>query len=144
MTKKYLSNDTAQGGGHLDIDELKRVLSQHLGRENAAFFAQAIHDKQGEYLEETSRFSRLIEWIDNEIRIAGIVINTFSPADKHDTYTTADFKLWREHLHIISEMLFFREILVDARTTTAQRRNIEYTACKLYGIHYNEDLGGYV
>lgn len=144
MTKKYLSNDSLSGGGQFDIDELKRVLSQHLGKENAEFFAQAIHTKQGEYLEETSRFSRLIAWIDNEIRNAGIVINAFSPADKHDAYTTANFKLWREHIHLIGEMLYFREMLADNRATTAQRQNIEYAVCKLYGIHYNKDLGGYV
>lgn len=145
MMKQHLSNGTAKGGGlHIDINELTQMLSQHIGREQAEFYAQAIHKEQGTYLEETSRFARLVEWIDNEIRNAGIVINDFSPADKTDTYNTAQYKLWDEHVSLIGKLLVFRAFLVDSRSTTQQRRNIEYTACKIFGIHYNEDLGVYV
>lgn len=140
MMKKFHSNENSG----LDINALKQALTQHIGWQNAEFFAMAIHNKQGEYLEETSRFSRLVDWCDNEIRQAGIVLNVFSPADKTKDYTQANFNLWRENIHIIAELLYFRELLVDSRATTEQRNNIEYTICKLYGIHYNEELGGYV
>ena len=143
MTSKYHFNQQEQGGG-FDFYDLKNALAKQYGEQNAAFFAMALNEQAGAFLETASRFSKLVDWCDKEIKQAGAIINTFSPADKTTDYTQAQAKLWREQVHYLAELVYYHALLTDHRTTTAQRQNIEYTICKLYGINYDEYLGDYV
>ena len=128
MASKYLS-DGNKGGG-FDFYDFKKLLTEQYGKQNAEFFAAAFRDKAGEFLEQSSRFSTLVDWCDEEIRKAAALVNVFSPADKADDYTQAQAKLWREQLHYVAELVYFRGILLDHRTTHEQRQNIEYTISK--------------
>lgn len=144
MTSKYLSKQTAPPGGGFDFYDFKKALQGQFGEQNAAFFEMAFREQAGAFLEQASRFSKLAEWCEKEIKLAGDIINTLSPADKTDGYTVELLKTFREQVHYVAELVYFHGLLLDHRTTTEQRENIEYTICKLYGVHYNEDLGSYV
>jgi hypothetical protein len=141
MAKHHFN--TTQGGG-FDFYDFKKALALQFGKQNAEFFAMAFREQAGAFLEQSSRFSKLVDWCDKEIRRAGAILNIFSPADKTDEYTTAQVKLWRDQVDYVAELVYFRELLVNHNTTTAQRENIEYTICKLYAVHYDEYLGDYV
>lgn len=143
MTRKYLSKNNEKAAA-FDFYDFKKALAERYGEQNAEFFAMALHEQAGEFLEQSSRFSKLAEWCEKEMRQAGAVLNVFSPADKNADYTQERAKMWLENVHYFAELTYFHGILLDHRTTTAQRENIEYTICKLYGVHYNEYLGDYV
>lgn len=144
MTAKTPFNKNDSSGGGFDFYDFKKALARQFGAQNAEFFAMAFHEQAGVFLETASRFSKLVNWCEKEIRQAGGLINCFSPADKTTDYTQAQAKLWREQVHYIAELVYFHALLIDHRTTTEQRQNIEYTICKLYGIHYSEHLEDYV
>ena len=145
MTSKYHSNnESKQPCGGFDFYDFKKALTETYGERTAEFFAAAFRQVGGELLEQASRYNSLIDWLDNEIRQAGGIINAFSPASKTEDYTTEHAKLWREQVHYVAELVYFRGLLIDNRTSNQERQNVEYTVCKLYGIKYNEYLGGYV
>lgn len=144
MTEKTHFNKNSNTGGGFDFYDFKNALAKQYGKQNAEFFAMAWRQMEGALLEQASRFTKLVDWCDKEIRQAGGIINTFSPADKTVDYSTAQAKLWREQVHYAAELVYFRALLLDNRTSNEQRENIEYTICKLYEIHWNEQLGDYV
>ena len=137
-------NNREQAGGGFDFYDFKAALEKQYGKQNAEFFAMAWRQMEGDLLEQSKRFSKLLDWCDKEIRQASIGVNVFSPADKTEDYTQGNVQLWRSSVHYLAELVYFRGVLMDSRTTNEQRQNIEYTICKLYGIAYNETLGDYV
>ena len=144
MMEKTLFNKNGNTGGSFDFYDFKNALAKQYGKQNAEFFAMAWRQMEGVLLEQASRFSKLVDWCDKEIRQAGGIINVFSPADKTADYSTAQAKLWREQVHYVAELVYFRGLLLDNRTTNEQRKNIEYTIEKLYGIKYSEELNDYL
>lgn len=144
MTEKSPFNKSGNSGGGFDFYDFKTALAKQYGVQNAEFFAAAWRELSDVCFEIASRYSKLVAWCDKEIRQAGGIINAFSPADKTADYTTEQAKLWREQVHYVAELVYFRGLLLDHRTTNKQRENIEYTICKLYGIHYSEHLEDYV
>ncbi len=97
-------------------------------------------------LEQESKYSKLVDWIDREIKDKMTTANFFSPADmdKVGDYTNNFFETFREQLSDIAMLTYFRELLLDDRTTTKMRENIEYSIGKVFGIHYDEYLKDYV
>ena len=129
---------------HFDFYDFKTALAAEYGATMAEFYAAMWKEAQGEFLEQSSKFAQLVEWIDKELRIYAPLVNAFSPADKTTDYTTTDLKNWREQVHYVAELIYFRGVLLDSRTTTEQRRNIDYTMCKIYGIKYDDEIRGYL
>ncbi len=143
-TEKILLSKNKNVSGGFGFDEFKTALAKQYGKQNAEFFAMAWRQIEGAFLEQASRFSKLVAWCDKEIGQASGIINVFSPADKTADYTTGKAKLWMEQVHYIAELVYFREILLDDRTTTEQRENVENTIEKLYGVRYSEDYKDYI
>lgn len=142
MTTKSLSNE--QAAAPFDFYDFKKALTKQYGAMYAEMFARTMQEQAGEILTLASRFEKLVSWCDNEIRTAARVVNSFCPADKTTDYTQAQAKIWREELQHVAELVYFRGLLMDCRTTSKQRENIEYTLNKLYGVKYSEYLGDYV
>ena len=142
MTKKSHSDNKTCGG--FDFYDFKKALAEQYGDRNAEFFAMAFRQVSGDLLEQASRYNRLVDWLDKEMRQAGGIINAFTPAAKTDDYTQAQAKLWREQVHYFAELLYFRGLLLDNRTSNEERQNIEYTLEKIYGVKYDEYLEDYV
>lgn len=142
MTEKYHFNE--QAADPFDFMNFKKALIKQYGAIQGEFLSKAINEQYGDFLEQSSRFFKLVQWCENEIKQAGAIINVFTPADKTDFYTTADFKTFREQVQTVGELVYYHALLLDSRTTTAQRENIEHTICKVYGVKYNEYLGVYL
>ena len=99
------------------------------------YFSYAWREKVDEMLTTESRFTKLVEWLDKEIEQKLSLVNVFCPADRTDDYTNQFFQTYTEQMKDIAVMTHCRELLLDSRTTTQMRENIEYTICKVYGIH---------
>lgn len=116
------------------------ILSQTLD----TYFSYAWREHLGEFLAVESRYSKLVEWIDKEISMCKMLINVFCPADKHENYTNEDIRNYLSNMQKFSVLTHCRFILLDSRSNTKMRENIEYTLCKLYDISYDEELGKYI
>lgn len=118
-------------------DLMKRVFEQN----NQEFFSYAWRESVVELLSSESKYSRLLEWINERLSFEFSIINTFNPADKESDYTKKQMKTYLKACETVGVLLNAKYIIMSDTCTTKMRENWEYTLCKLYGISYNKDLG---
>lgn len=125
----------------------KKILTAIRNKLNDGFceyFSYVWREKVIETLTEESKYTKLVRWLDREIEQTASTVNIFCPADKTENYSNKFFQTYLEQMKNLAVMIHFRELLLDERTTTQMRENLEHTVCKLYGIHYSEFLDDYV
>ena len=128
-------------------ENILKAIEQELNKGNEQFFGYAWRDKLkilGDFLEEESRYTQLVTWINQEIGKTNQTKNVFSPASKDKDTTLAMVNNYLSLMQKLAVLIHCREMLLDSRTTTQERENIEYTLCKLYKIHYSEKLRSYI
>lgn len=127
-------------GKKYGIDDLCETLRLEFTRNNQAFFSYAWREKLGDLLEEESRYARLVDWLNERIEFYGSVINPLSPAVSdvgEEGYLIA--------IQDYAVLIHCRDLLLDSRTTTEERENIEKWLCKRYKIRYeSEYFKGYI
>lgn len=124
--------------------KLIAVLSDEFKKIGEQFSEFLWKEKLGEMIETQRRFVRLVEWIDREIEVSGLSIDISAPMNKDKDYTKGDMAAYLDGIQRFAVLVHSRELLLDDRTNGEQRRNIEYTLEKLYGVHYDEYLECYV
>lgn len=124
--------------------KLIAVLSDEFKKIGEQFSEFLWKEKLGEMIETQRRFVRLIEWIDREIEVSGLSIDISAPMNKDKNYTKGDMAAYLDGIQRFAVLVHSRELLLDDRTSGEQRKNIEYTLEKLYGVHYDEYLEDYV
>ncbi len=127
-----------------EVNDLYEALSKSLRKNNQTFFSYAWREQIENMIATESKYSRLVEWIDREIELSGELLNVFSPADKTEDYTKGYLANYLEQIQKYAVLVHCKDLLLDSRTTTQMRENIEYTLGKLYGIHYSNELEIYV
>lgn len=137
-------DDTEKQNRDRLADKILKAIRNKLNDSFCEYFSYAWREKVDEMLTTESRFTKLVEWLDKEIRQKLSLVNMFCPADRIDGYTNQNFQTYSEQIKDIAVMTHCRELLLDSRSTTQMRENIEYTVCKVYGIHYSEFLNAYV
>lgn len=120
----------------MEIDRILKEIEKELRKNNIEYFSYAWREKIINFLEDESRYSKLVEWIDNKIEFNRKYINVFNPADKTESYTNEFFKNYMEALKDFAFLINMKLILLDEKSTTKMRENIEYTICKLYNIKF--------
>lgn len=128
----------------MEIKEIEKALEREIKAHLGEYFSYAWRDKLGEMLAVESKFARLLEWVNKEIADCCFVVNFFSPADKNENYTMTHIKIYLDKMRDLAVLVHCRELLLDNRTTVEMRENVEYTICKLFNIHYCENLKCYV
>lgn len=126
------------------MNKLLENIERFLRDNNEEYFSYAWRTGISEILTTESKYSRLIDWINSEIKYYQDNMNVFNPAHKIDGYTNAFLRIYRDACMNITILLNFKHILLDDNTTVQMRENIEYTMCKLYNIKYNDILKIYV
>lgn len=124
--------------------KILRKIEREINNSFGEYFSYAWRENLNEMLENESRFARLVEWINEEIEQKMSTANIFSPADKTEQYTNDFFKTFKDLSSDIFMLIYFRELLLDNRTTTKMRENIEYAIGKVFNVHYSEFLKVYV
>lgn len=128
-------------------ESILKAIEKEMIKGNIEFFSYAWREKlqeMGDFLERESKYSKLVNWIDNEIELTNSIKNVFCPADKNSNTTLAMVNTYLNLMQKLAVLIHCKELLLDKRSTTAMRENIEYTLCKIYKIHYNENLKSYV
>jgi hypothetical protein len=131
----------------MEIKDIITAVQKEIGKSNDEYFSYAWREKLGqlgEFLAEESKYSQLMKWIDKELKQCNSLKNIFSPSDKNENTTVALVNTYLALMQKLAVLVHCRELLLDSRSTTKMRENIEYTICKLYGIHYNEELKEYI
>lgn len=116
---------------------LRRVFEEN----NLEFFSYAWREHLQNVLTAESKFSQLIDWINERLNVEFALINCFNPADKDSTYSKANMKDYLEACQTVAVLLNAKCIIMSDTCTTKMRENWEYAICKLYHIHYVRDIG---
>ena len=111
---------------------------------NLEFMNFALKEQVTNFLEQNSKYAKLVEWLDSEIEFYKNNMVAFNPSLRNDDYINAYFKNYDEACKNIAMLLNLRFILVNKHCTNEMRENIEYTICKVFGVHYNDNLEAYV
>lgn len=131
----------------MEIEKILNAIQKEISSGNDQFFSYSWREKLGElgeFLQEESKYARLVDWINSELEQISAVKNVFCPADKDATTTIAMVNTYSELMKNLAILVHCRELLLDNRATPKMRENIEYTICKMYRIKYNEKLKIYV
>lgn len=111
---------------------------------NLEFMNFALKEQVTNFLEQNSKYAKLVEWLDSEIEFYKNNMVAFNPSLRNDDYINAYFKNYDEACKNIAMLLNLRFILVNKHCTNEMRENIEYTICKVFNVHYNDNLEAYV
>lgn len=125
------------------IEAIQKTLSSS----NERIFSYAWREKlgeMGEFLEQESRYCKLVNWIDHRLDCEIKTIGVFCPCDKDENYTMAYLNTYLESMQTVGVLTQLKELLLDSRSTTKMRENIEYTLCKLYNLEYSEQFKDYI
>lgn len=131
----------------MEVKDIITAIQKEIGKGNDEYFSYAWREKLGEiseFLAEESKYSQLVKWIDKELEQCNSLKNVFSLADKDEKTTRGMANTYLELMQKLAVLVHCRELLLDSRSTTKMRENIEYTICKLYGVHYSEQLKEYI
>lgn len=125
-------------------EDLINAIEKQYAKTQDVYFSYAWREKIDKWLDAESKYARLVDWINERVADKQIDIDVFSPADKTKEYSNGTFNLYRKACEEIGMLLHLKGLILDKRCTTAMRDNIEYTICKIFNIHYNEQLRCYV
>lgn len=125
-------------------NKILRKIEREINNSFFTYFSYAWRENLNEMLTTESKYSKLVQWINKEIKDKMSTANLLSPADKTEGYKTEFYKNFRELLSDIAFLIYLREILLDERTTTQMRENVEYTIEKVFGTKYSEYLEDYI
>lgn len=127
----------------MNSEKIVDLIKNQFYKNSETFFTYAWREKIETFLAEESKFVKLVYWIDGEIGQNQELINAFNPADKYESYQIAFFNTYKTACMNLAMLLNFKDILLDKRTTTEMRENIEYTICKEFKIKYVKGLNCY-
>lgn len=128
----------------MDSQKLIEAIEKEYDKSLDTFFSYAWREKVDEFLDDESKYSRLVDWINEQIDLCKDNINIFNPADKIKQYSNGFFNIYSNACKNIAMLLNFKGIILDKRCTTKMREDIEYTICKVFNIHYSEQLKIYI
>lgn len=124
-----------------DRIRLEDAIKNIFRKNNLEFFSYAWRENVDNFLTAESKFSQLVDWINERLKDEFTMINVNNPADKDETYSVSKMKSYLEACRNVSLLVNAKEILIDDKCTTKMRENLEYTLCKIFNLKYNKDLG---
>lgn len=128
----------------MEIEKLIKAIEKEYDKNRDVFFEYAWREKINEFLNADTKYARLVDWINERIKMHRDTINAFNPADRTEQYTNGFFEHYRKACEELAMLINLKWIILDNRCTMAMRDNIEYTICKIFNIHYNDLLKCYV
>ena len=125
---------------NMEFDNLIEAIEQEYAKSREAFFRYAWREKIKKIIADENKYVKLVEWVNEKITSNADIVNIFNPADKHEGYTVGFLKNYKDACGELAMLLNFKGLLLDERSTTTMRENIEYAICQIFKIKYNEDL----
>lgn len=128
----------------MNSEELIEAIEKEFLKSRNEYFNYAWREKLDGIIADENKYCALLDWICNKVYASQSVIDAFSPADRTQQYTNSFFGIYADACRDVAMLLHLKGIIKDVRCTTEMRDNVEYVICKIYGVHYNKELGIYV
>lgn len=121
--------------------KIQDYMEKEFLKNNLVFFSYAWRENVLNFMKKESKFSYLIDWINERLKIEFIIINTQNPSDRDKNYMIKNIKDYIESCKNAGILLNLKFILMDDKSTTTMRENVEHTVCELYNLHYLDNWG---
>lgn len=128
----------------MNSENLIRVIEKEYAKTQDIYFSYAWRERVEETLKEESKYARLVEWINERVNLNKTIIDMFNPADRNEQYNNGFFSNYRKACEELAMLINMKCIILDNRCSSKMRENIEYAICKIFGIHYSQELGYYL
>lgn len=125
-------------------ENILSAIEQSVEKQLGYFYKPAWKRICGEMLKEESRYAKLLDFLQHEIELCEKIIPCFSPVARDSEYSLGIYKTYKDQICKLCFLITLKEHLIDKRTSNEMRKNIEYTICKEYSVHYSEELKRYV
>ena len=74
------------------VKDVCAAIEREIRKNDGIYFSYAWREKLGEFLEEESRYAKLVNWLNEQLELYGGTINTFSPADWSEEFEESYLK----------------------------------------------------
>jgi len=128
----------------MTAERLLIALEEEFKKNGEEFKAFLWQDGLGKTLESQKRFVKLKNWVRRRIEIESLSFSINAPMKRTEEYTNGNFEDYLESIQSFGVLLHCLQLLEDRQTSEEQRKNIEYTLERLYGVKYDEMLEDYV
>lgn len=93
------------------VKDVSAAIEREIRKNDGIYFSYAWREKLGEFLEEESRYAKLVNWLNEQLELYGGTINTFSPADWSEEFEESYLK----QIQDCAVMIHARDLLLDSR-----------------------------
>lgn len=122
------------------VKDVSAAIEREIRKNDGIYFSYAWREKLGEFLEEESRYAKLVNWLNEQLELYGGTINTFSPADWSEEFEESYLK----QIQDCAVMIHARDLLLDSRCSGQMREKIENWLCRHFKVRYSEEFGDYI
>lgn len=129
---------------------LIKEIEKFMIKNKQKFFNYAWREKIGEILLTENKYNKLIDWINIKLESYETTLNVLNPIDDfvNERFTNKEndelFIQYKQACSDIAMLINYKWIILDDKCSIKMRENIEKIICKLYKIHYNENLKIYI
>jgi hypothetical protein len=124
--------------------KIQDFMEKEFLKNNLDFFSYAWRENVLNFMEKESKFSYLIKWVNERLSLEFMLINTQNPADRDENYTIKNIKTYMDSCKNVGILLNLKFILMDDKSTTKMREDVEHTICKLYNLYYKDKEGYFI
>lgn len=125
-------------------EQIIQALKSKFDTLNLTFYQNIWEKRVYNWLLEDDKYSKLADWCSREIEVLGDISSVFSPINKSDKYSMDDFKTYKDSIGNLAIIVHLRSILVSAKCSDQERKNIEYALCKIFNIAYSDTANEYI
>lgn len=122
------------------VKEVSAAIEREIRKNDGIYFSYAWREKLGEFLEEESRYGKLVNWLNERLELYEGTINTFSPADWSEEFEES----YLRQIQDCAVMIHARDLLLDSRCSGKMRENIEKWICRHFKVRYSEEFEEYI
>lgn len=122
------------------VKDVCAAIEREIRKNDGIYFSYAWREKLGEFLEEESHYTKLVNWLNKQLDLHGWTINTFSPADWSEEFEES----YLRQIQDCAVMIHARDLLLDSRCSGKMRENIEKWICRHFKVRYSEEFGDYI
>ena len=100
-------------------ESILKAIEKEIQKGNNEFFGYAWREKLNEisdFLEEESKYARLVEWINEKIKLLNSTKNVFCPADKNEDTTLTMVNTYLKQMENLAVLIHCKELLNNIET----------------------------
>lgn len=123
------------------VKDVSAAIEREIRKNDGIYFSYAWREKLGEFLEEESRYAKLVNWLNEQLERYEGTINAFGPSvDWSEEFEES----YLQQIQDCAVMIHARDLLLDSRCSGNMREKIEKWICRHFKVRYSEEFGDYI